>query len=153
MPASLSPPSRRDRKSSGTVGSLKASMKAQAASPDGTGASRSPGRHTSNSSATGDSARQLNRTRRSGSGEAPASPPVRIGGGLNTNLIAAIPLRVAQRTDRATETPRQRAGLSWPRLPAAAELATIGVGYGTYALVRLAIRAAGLTVRAQADGV
>jgi len=34
-----------------------------------------------------------------------------------------------------------RAGLAWPRLPAAAELATIGAGYGAYALVRLAIRA------------
>ncbi len=35
----------------------------------------------------------------------------------------------------------RRAGLTWPRLPAAAELATIGAGYAAYALVRLAIRA------------
>ena len=35
----------------------------------------------------------------------------------------------------------QRAGLAWPRLPAAAELATIGAGYMAYSLVRLAIRA------------
>jgi hypothetical protein len=35
----------------------------------------------------------------------------------------------------------RRAGLAWPRLPAAAELATIGAGYGAYSLVRLAIRA------------
>jgi hypothetical protein len=34
-----------------------------------------------------------------------------------------------------------RAGLAWPRLPAAAELATIGAGYVAYALVRLAIHA------------
>jgi hypothetical protein len=33
------------------------------------------------------------------------------------------------------------AGLAWPRLPAAAELATIGAGYAAYSLVRLAIRA------------
>jgi PAP2 superfamily len=37
--------------------------------------------------------------------------------------------------------PAHRARLTWPRLPAAAELATIGAGYGAYALVRLAIRA------------
>ena len=37
--------------------------------------------------------------------------------------------------------PARRAGLAWPRLPAAAELATIGAGYAAYALVRLAIRA------------
>ena len=35
----------------------------------------------------------------------------------------------------------RRDGLAWPRLPAAAELATIGAGYGVYSLVRLAIRA------------
>jgi hypothetical protein len=35
----------------------------------------------------------------------------------------------------------RRAGLAWPRLPAAAELATIGAGYAAYSLVRLAIRA------------
>ena len=37
--------------------------------------------------------------------------------------------------------PAHRAGLAWPRLRAAAELATIGAGYGGYALVRLAIHA------------
>jgi hypothetical protein len=35
----------------------------------------------------------------------------------------------------------RRDGLAWPRLPAAAELATIGAGYAAYSLVRLAIRA------------
>ncbi len=35
----------------------------------------------------------------------------------------------------------RRAGLAWPRLPTAAEVATIGAGYGAYSLVRLAIRA------------
>jgi PAP2 superfamily protein len=35
----------------------------------------------------------------------------------------------------------RRSGLTWPRLPAAAELAIIGAGYVGYALVRLAIRA------------
>src|SRR5262249_22550966 len=40
-----------------------------------------------------------------------------------------------------TAAAAHRAGLAWPRLPAAAELATIGAGYGAYALVRLAIRA------------
>jgi PAP2 superfamily len=37
--------------------------------------------------------------------------------------------------------PAHRAALAWPRLRAATELATIGAGYGAYALVRLAIRA------------
>src|SRR6266852_9377173 len=37
--------------------------------------------------------------------------------------------------------PARRAGLAWPRLPAAAELATAGAGYLGYALVRLAIHA------------
>ena len=37
--------------------------------------------------------------------------------------------------------PARRAGLTWPRLPAAAGLATIGAGYAAYSLVRLAIRA------------
>jgi len=37
--------------------------------------------------------------------------------------------------------PARRAGLAWPPLPAAAELAAIGAGYLGYALVRLAIRA------------
>ena len=31
--------------------------------------------------------------------------------------------------------PARRSGLAWPRLPAAAELATIGAGYLGYALV------------------
>ncbi len=34
--------------------------------------------------------------------------------------------------------PARRAGVAWPRLPAVAELATIGAGYLGYALVRLA---------------
>ena len=38
-------------------------------------------------------------------------------------------------------TPARRAGLTWPRLPAAAEVAIIGAGYLAYALVRLAVRA------------
>ena len=37
--------------------------------------------------------------------------------------------------------PARPAGLAWPRLPAAAELATIGAGYLGYALVRLATHA------------
>ena len=37
--------------------------------------------------------------------------------------------------------PARRAGLAWPRLSVAAELATIGAGYAGYALVRLAIHA------------
>ena len=37
--------------------------------------------------------------------------------------------------------PARRAGVAWPRLPAVAELATIGAGYAGYALVRLAIHA------------
>jgi hypothetical protein len=41
----------------------------------------------------------------------------------------------------AATAPARRAGLAWPRLPAAAELATIGAGYAAYSLVRLAIRA------------
>jgi PAP2 superfamily len=40
-----------------------------------------------------------------------------------------------------TVTAAHRAGLAWPRLPAAAELATIGTGYMAYSLVRLAVRA------------
>ena len=39
------------------------------------------------------------------------------------------------------KAPAPWAGLAWPRLPAAAELATIGAGYAGYALVRLAIHA------------
>src|SRR5215467_15336508 len=34
-------------------------------------------------------------------GHRPAGPPVRIWGGMATNLIATMPLRVAQRADRA----------------------------------------------------
>jgi hypothetical protein len=37
--------------------------------------------------------------------------------------------------------PARRAGLTWPRLPAAAEVAITGAGYLGYALVRLAVRA------------
>ena len=37
--------------------------------------------------------------------------------------------------------PARQAGLACPRLPAAAELATIAAGYLGYALVRLAIHA------------
>ena len=37
--------------------------------------------------------------------------------------------------------PARRAGLTWPRLPAAAEVAITGAGYLAYALVRLAVRA------------
>ena len=37
--------------------------------------------------------------------------------------------------------PARRAGLAWPRLPAAAELTTIGAGYLGYALARLTIHA------------
>jgi hypothetical protein len=38
-------------------------------------------------------------------------------------------------------TPARRAGLTWPRLPAAAEVPITGAGYLAYALVRLAVRA------------
>ena len=48
--------------------------------------------------------------------------------------------RVAARP-ATVSAPARRAGLAWPRLPAAAELATIGAGYLGYALVRLAIHA------------
>ena len=41
----------------------------------------------------------------------------------------------------ATTAAARRAGLAWPQLPAAAELATIGAGYEAYSLIRLAIRA------------
>jgi hypothetical protein len=47
--------------------------------------------------------------------------------------------------------PARRAGLAWPRLPAAAELATIGAGYAAYSLVRLAIRASRQAAFAHAD--
>ena len=46
--------------------------------------------------------------------------------------------------------PARRAGLAWPRLPAVAELATIGAGYLGYALVRLAIHADGQAAFAHA---
>jgi hypothetical protein len=42
---------------------------------------------------------------------------------------------------RSGPAPARRSGLTWPRLPANAELAIIGAGYAGYALVRLAIRA------------
>jgi hypothetical protein len=38
--------------------------------------------------------------------------------------------------------PARRAGMACPRLPAVAELATVGAGYLGYALVRLAIHVA-----------
>jgi hypothetical protein len=38
-------------------------------------------------------------------------------------------------------TPARRAGLTWPRLPTAAEVAIMGAGYLAYALVRLAVQA------------
>jgi PAP2 superfamily len=47
--------------------------------------------------------------------------------------------------------PARRAGLAWPRLPAAAELATIAAGYAAYSLVRLAIRASRQAAFAHAD--
>ena len=48
--------------------------------------------------------------------------------------------RTGVRPVTATAAARQ-AGLTWPRLPAAAELATTGAGYAAYSLIRLAIRA------------
>jgi PAP2 superfamily len=45
----------------------------------------------------------------------------------------------------------RRAGLAWPRLPAAAELATIAASYAAYSLVRLAIRASRQAAFAHAD--
>jgi PAP2 superfamily len=48
--------------------------------------------------------------------------------------------RTGVRPVTATAAARQ-AGLAWPRLPAAAELATIGAGYAAYSLIRLVIRA------------
>ncbi len=55
----------------------------------------------------------------------------------------AAPLEAPPATARpVTPTARApRAGLIWPRLPAVAELATIGAGYFGYALVRLAMHA------------
>ena len=55
----------------------------------------------------------------------------------------AAPLQAPPATARpVTPTARApRSGLVWPRLPAVAELATIGAGYVGYALVRLAIHA------------
>jgi len=43
-----------------------------------------------------------------------------------------------------------RVGLTWPRLPAAAEVASISVGYAAYALVRLVLRAGNQTAFAHA---
>jgi hypothetical protein len=51
----------------------------------------------------------------------------------------------------AAPAPARRAGLAWPRLPAAAELATIAAGYAAYSLVRLAIRASRQAAFAHAD--
>jgi hypothetical protein len=48
--------------------------------------------------------------------------------------------RTGVRPVTATAAARQ-VGLAWPRLPAAAEVATIGAGYAAYSLIRLAIRA------------
>ena len=56
-------------------------------------------------------------------------------------MAARLPAsRAAMRPMTATAAAR-RAGLAWPRLPAAAELATIGAGYAGYSLIRMAIRA------------
>ncbi len=56
-------------------------------------------------------------------------------------MAARLPAsRAAMRPMAATAAAR-RAGLAWPRLPAAAELATIGAGYVGYSLIRMAIRA------------
>ena len=48
--------------------------------------------------------------------------------------------RTGVRPVTATAAARQ-AALTWPRLPAAAELAATGAGYAAYSLIRLAIRA------------
>ena len=48
--------------------------------------------------------------------------------------------RTGVRSVTATAAARQ-ARLTWPRLPAAAELAATGAGYAAYSLIRLAIRA------------
>ena len=45
-------------------------------------------------------------------------------------------LRAVARPMRTSALARP-AGLAWPRLPAWAELATLGAGYAAYALVRL----------------
>jgi hypothetical protein len=48
----------------------------------------------------------------------------------------------SSRHDRTRQAaPAWRAGLTWPRLPEAAEAAIVGAGYLGYALVRLAVRA------------
>jgi hypothetical protein len=51
------------------------------------------------------------------------------------------PGAVQVKPPRSGPAPARKRGLTWPRLPAAAELAIIGAGYAGYALVRLAIRA------------
>src|SRR5215831_2021754 len=58
-------------------------------------------------------------------------------------VMAARPdiLRAVARPARTSALARP-AGLAWPRLPAWAELATLGAGYAAYALVRLAPYAA-----------
>src|SRR5215469_6989216 len=106
MPASPSSPSRRDRKSRQAV----ASLKARAASPDGTRASRSPGRHTSNSSATGDSARSRTEPDAQGLAKHQSARPAgthrgRYGHESDSNHAASRNTT----NDRATETPGQRA--------------------------------------------
>ena len=54
-----------------------------------------------------------------------------------------MPGRVSPGTGPAQPAPQARRGaLAWRRLPAAAEVATIGTGYFAYSLVRLAIQAA-----------
>ena len=50
-------------------------------------------------------------------------------------------LRAVARPMRTSALARP-AGLAWPRLPAWAELATLGAGYAAYALVRLAVHSA-----------
>lgn len=49
--------------------------------------------------------------------------------------------RVVPRPVR-TPAPARPVGLAWPRLPASAELATLGAGYAAYALVRFALHSA-----------
>jgi PAP2 superfamily len=66
----------------------------------------------------------------------PARLSVRTGGAMTTNVAAVTGLRPVTATAAV-----RRAVLAWPRLPAAAELATIGAGYAAYSLIRLVIRA------------
>jgi hypothetical protein len=61
------------------------------------------------------------------------------------SAVESIELREIDDTARPLPAARSRRphwrGLAWPRLPAWLELATIGAGYGGYALVRLGVRA------------